>query len=269
LRTDRITPGPLWLQGWPNFRPVVFTSRSLRSGMGLSEPLASSSCDDSTFCSRKFSFAACSGLQATPGPSGGSEPPGRHAPLPGLTRYRLVSLLRGLYGPGFGADFHGLRRFRHRRFQPRGSPSSDVSLMTLLPLALACVIRRPARSAGYPCPIQAGTVPPGRLHSSTGLPYLIGSPDLSRHVRCAPSGLLRGLPGVRFGRTFLPTTDLRLLFGFLSRSLSTSRFLRSGMGLSEPHFPVASDRQSLVGCRREKALRKFSFAAGLRSVSYP
>jgi len=100
LRTDRITPGPLWLQGRPNSRPVVFTSRSLRSGMGLSEPLAGSSCDDSAFCSRKFSFAACSGLQATPGPSGGSEPPGRHPPLPGLTRYRHLSLLRRPLRPG-------------------------------------------------------------------------------------------------------------------------------------------------------------------------
>jgi hypothetical protein len=103
----------------------------------------------------------------------------------------------------------------------------NAGLMTLLPLALACVIQRPARSAGYPYPVQARTVPPGRLHSSTGLPYLIGG--LLQDRACAPTGLLRGLPGVSFGRPFRPSRE------FLWRSLSTSRFLRSGMGLSDNH----------------------------------
>jgi hypothetical protein len=67
-----------------------------------------------------------------------------------------------------------------------------VGLMTLLPLALACVMLRPARSAGYPYPVQARTVPPGRLHSSTGFPYVSAT-------RIAP-----GPFGVSFGRPFPP-----------------------------------------------------------------
>jgi len=124
----------------------------------------------------------------------------RHSPFAGShVTVGITSLLRGLFGPRLGDDFHGLRRFRHRRLQPRGSSSSDVDLTILLPLAVAGIIRRPARSAGYPCPVQARTVPPGRLHSSTGFPYLVSL-----------SGLLRGLPGVSLGRPFDVAVALNL-----------------------------------------------------------
>jgi len=179
-------------------------------------------------------------------------------PLGGLLRSRPHALsvvrhcCRSFCGPGLGADFRGLplpsASLSTSRFPWLGRESDDAALSRC-----AGVIRRRTRYARNPCPIQAGTVPPGRLHSSTGLPYLVGQLRSLETCARAPSGSLRGLPGASFGHAFLPSREI------LSRSLSTSRSLRSGMGLSEPHFRSATDnRLSVVAWN---SYRKLSFAA--------
>jgi len=82
-------------------------------------------------------------------------------------------------------------------------PVSVGGLSPSLSLANADGARRPARSAGYPWLFRAEPVPPGRLHSSTGLPHLISQPRFLETCAYAPTGLLRGLYGCRVGRTFV------------------------------------------------------------------
>jgi len=134
-------------------------------------------------------------------------------PPGGLLRSRPHALsvvrhcCRSFCGPGLGADFRGLplpsASLSTSRFPWLGRESDDAALSRC-----AGVIRRRTRYARNPCPIQAGTVPPGRLHSSTGLPYLIGQLRSLAACARAPSGSLRGLPGASFGHAFLPSREI-------------------------------------------------------------
>jgi len=98
--------------------------------------------------------------------------------LPGLAFSQAPWITPGPFsGPWCSFGFsscppHSPKSPSTSRFHGRSCESDDVAFFRSR-------LRRPGgvlRSARYPCPISAGTVPPGRLHSSTGLPYLIGQP---------------------------------------------------------------------------------------------
>jgi len=230
--------------------------------MGLSEPHFRSATDNRLPAVdwnryRKLSFAANSGMPATPGPLyGDPEPPGRHSPLPGLAFSQAPWIAPGPFsGPWCGFGFsscppHSPKSPSTSRFHGRSCESDDVAFFSLTPASS----RRRAQVCTLPLPHfgwdSAPRSPP--LQHRAPIPHQPAAitRDLCYH---APSGLLRGLPGVSFGRAFLPRGE------FLPRSLSTSRFLRSGMGLSE-RFARSSAEQSLALQSPEPRLRKLSSA---------
>jgi len=133
----------------PGSISVAFTSRVLRSVW------ASLSCGNAG-----LSSAACSGQQATPGSLGRLRTPWAAFSAPGLTRYQQSGIAAGAFAALGSALIFAVSRFHRRRFQPRGSPGSDVSLTTLLCLAA------PASSGGVlgmhatPAPFRLGQCPP-------------------------------------------------------------------------------------------------------------
>jgi hypothetical protein len=130
-----------------------------------------------------------------------------------------------------------------------------VSQVRLWPLYIAFdrryddVAHRPTRSAGYPCPIQAGSVPPGRLRSCTGLLYrphqftLMTRSKVILSRLLGLSELLRVLFGHWFSGSFHDVTRLH------NPSISTSRFQDTDIGHSASlHrlYALAAKRLALV-----------------------
>jgi len=72
------------------------------------------------------------------------------------------------------------------------------------------VAHRSAGSADYPCPIQAGSVPPG-LRSGTGLlSFISGSPSLSRFPHPMVVDFSLSAPELDLGLSSCPRIDSRL-----------------------------------------------------------
>jgi len=118
---------------------------------------------------REFSFAACSGLQATPEPQA-AQYPWAASSAPGLRLSAFRGLLPGPFGPLVRRRFQqDLTRFPRRRFQPRGSSGAHVSLATSLSIAFVPVAGRRAQVCTQPlsdsgpnsAPWQPLSTPPG------------------------------------------------------------------------------------------------------------
>jgi len=168
--------------------------------MGLSEPHFRPATDNRLSAAdwntyRKLSFAADSGMSATPGPLyGDPEPPGRHSPL---TRPRVLSgtldCSRTFFGPLVQLWFQQLpTAFPKVAFHLTVSTGALASLTTLLSFAHACVVQAacsglhatPAPFRLGQCPPVASTPAPGSHTSSASRDH--SRPVLSRTVRIAP-----------------------------------------------------------------------------------
>jgi hypothetical protein len=140
---------------------------------------------------REFSFAACSGQQATPEPVV-AQYPWAASSAPGLRLSALGDCSPALLGPRLGTGFsQNELAFPGVAFNLAVPQATHVSLATSLSFAIVPVAGRRARYARYPCLIQAQTEPPGS-HSP---------------LRQAPSSSLAGAAGLspsvfgsRFGR---------------------------------------------------------------------
>jgi len=97
-------------------------------------------------------LAACSGLQVTPDSFGESEPPGRLAPLPGLTcRFLTSDCSEPVIACGLAAVSSGFHPVPPPSCsQPHGSASQTGQLMTRFFFAYARSFGDLLRSAGYP-----------------------------------------------------------------------------------------------------------------------
>jgi len=174
-------------------------------------------------------------MLATPEPSWAAQ-----NPLGGILRYQASRFSgpriapRPFSAPGSAPVSAVAHRIPQRRLPPHGirwlpRESDDVAFSRSRPASSwrrAQVCTLPLSHSGW----DSAPRPPPLQHR---VPIPLRPVTITRNLCClAPSGLLRGLPGVSFGRAFLPRGEL------LRRSLSTSRFLRSGMSLSERSRPV-------------------------------
>jgi len=108
------------------------------------------------------------------------------------------------------------------------------------------------RFACYPCPVRAGSVPPGRLRACTGLPYLSTDPDCS---------------GV-FVATVLAAVSFSLTGVFLG-GRSQPHGCRAPVWASLNASSTASSRDDLSSqLHVDTRLREFSFAtcSGLQAT---
>jgi hypothetical protein len=116
------------------------------------------------------------GMHATPSPTGGEVPPGRHLPAPGcLSPHRARQVALGL-SPECRPLSPGRFRFPWPDFH-LAVLRAGIGPMTLL----AASPSRLLRSASYPCRLRAA-VHPDRLHPASGTPTIGALPGNLCHL---------------------------------------------------------------------------------------